>query len=162
MPILTQNIGERALNDSLAFLPIMRAHSTRGYQTVQNPRMHITILGPYNPHQKSWEHALVAERSFGEELGWERPFRDFARGKAKLAWKHQRSSAAVQTTPQCLDDGDVLLTGGVYLDGVAVGVSGWEPILDELLANIVASCCVMLCKEAALALEGAGMRTVPS
>jgi hypothetical protein len=60
-----------------------------------------------------------------------------ARGKRDTAWDHKKDTAMIRASEMRL--GDVHWPGGVYRDGIAVGVSGARPYLDYLIASVIAT-----------------------
>ena len=73
----------------------------------------------------------------------------FARGKARLSWAHGMDSRRLQTlAPHLLREGDSLLWGSVWLDGIVVAASGAFPQFDEVYAGTVAYWLRALAKDA--------------
>lgn len=101
---------------------------------------HVVILTPGVPETAGADSPVLYEESFGTPATWDADYAAFARAKARLAWRARRDSGCVPTVaPHLLQGGDTLLAGGIYLDGVAVGVSGMHGWFDEALASSVAS-----------------------
>lgn len=83
--------------------------------------------------------AVLIEEGFGDQGSWDADYFGHARAKARLSWDLGEDSRAAQTRPHLLKAGDTLLTGGVYLDGLVVGVSGAHPWYDEAFAMSLAA-----------------------
>lgn len=87
-----------------------------------------------------FEDALLHEQSIGERARWDVDYAAYARAKAELAWRHGMDSRRVQLLqPQRLREGDALVWGSVWLDGIVVGASGAQPEWDEAFALTVAA-----------------------
>ena len=100
---------------------------------------HVVILTPGVPETAGADSPVLYEESFGTPATWDADYAGFARAKARLAWRARRDSGSVQAlAPHLLQGGDTLLGGGVYVDGMAVGVSGMHAWFDEALAASVA------------------------
>lgn len=87
-----------------------------------------------------FEQAILYEHALGERAQWDADYAAFARAKARVSWEHGCDAQRVQSTlPHALHAGDTLLWGGVWLDGIVVGVSGAFPWYDEAFALAVAA-----------------------
>lgn len=86
-----------------------------------------TVPGKWNP-------------KWGEEMN----FAKIASRKRRLAERGRANTSVIVTKPWTLLDGDYLYAGGVYRDGIAVGVSGAKSATDEAIAEMVVSTIVML------------------
>lgn len=74
-------------------------------------------------------------------------FMEVAQKKAELAHRTRKSTGeVVALSPWELQPGDYTYPGGVYQDGIAIGVSGVESFADELIAKILLACIVALAK----------------
>jgi hypothetical protein len=101
------------------------------------------------PERSSFDDAVLLEHAIGDRSRWDADYAAFARAKARLAWSRRADSALLQATrPQLLAEGDSLLWGSVWLDGIAVGVSGAFPWWDEAFALAVAGNLRALAKDA--------------
>lgn len=90
--------------------------------------------------QATFADAVLLEHDAITRNDWDADYAAFARAKARAAWEHGCDSAAVQARrPQCLREGDSLLWGGVWLDGIVVAASGAMPWYDEAIACCVAA-----------------------
>jgi len=110
--------------------------------------LHIVVLDPskYFGSCGFFEQAILYEESFGaprEE--WERPFDEFARAKAMLSWRTGMDTHLVQQRfPHLYNEGDITFGGGVYRDGIVVGVSGVQWFFDQMFAELTVSACKAL------------------
>lgn len=101
----------------------------------------IVVIDPaLRPGEASFEQAVLAEHCIGDRSRWDADYAGFARAKARLSWLHGLDSHAVQALrPHALTEGDSLLWGSAWLDGIVVGVSGAFPWFDEAFATAVAA-----------------------
>lgn len=91
---------------------------------------------------------------FGEKTDWSPEwgsgpdiFMGIAQKKAELAYRTRKSTGeVVALSPWELQPGDYIYPGGVYQNGIAIGVSGVESFVDELIARILLACIVALAK----------------
>ncbi|HLO63575.1 MAG TPA: hypothetical protein VK165_11515 [Azonexus sp.] len=112
--------------------------------------LYIVIMNPgLRPGQVAFEEAILHEHAFGERQRWDADYAAFARAKARSSWLSGMDSYRLQElSPHLLRDGDTLLAGGVWLDGIVVGVSGAFPCYDEVYANTIAAFLRALAREA--------------
>lgn len=101
----------------------------------------IVIVDPaLAPGDCTFEEAILAEHDIGERAQWDADYNAFARAKARQAWRHATDThRLLALQPHRLRVGDVAVWGGVYLDGIVVGVSGAHPWYDEAFATMVAA-----------------------
>lgn len=70
------------------------------------------------------------------ESEWPHPFDDFAKEKAQMALKYQRDVAKViSESPHLIQRRDIKWRGGIYFDGIGIGVSGVQSWYDEMIAR---------------------------
>ena len=102
--------------------------------------LYIVVMDPGRPpHLASFEEAILYEHAVGDRKRWDADYAGFARAKARVAWKAGMGSHAVQELyPHLLGEGDTVLWGSVWLDGIVIGVSGCHPWYDEAIAGTVA------------------------
>lgn len=92
------------------------------------------------PHQHRFEEAVLLTQDLGKAQQDGEDYAGFARAKARLSWENKMDSSVVQATrPHVLRQGDTLLWGSVYLDGVVVSVAGANPWFDEAFATSIAA-----------------------
>lgn len=92
--------------------------------------------------------AILYEHAVGDREKWDADYGEFARAKAKLAWRTGMDAEIVQQRkPHLLTQGDTLLGGAVVLDDIVVGVSGADPWYDEAFAGAIALCLRALAKK---------------
>jgi len=115
--------------------------------------LYLVVMDPARtPDSSSFEEAILYEYSVGDRSKWDADYAEFARAKARLAWRTGMDSHLVQELrPHLLVEGDTLLWGSVAMDGIVVGVSGAHPWYDEAFAGIVALCLRAIAKAAAMA-----------
>jgi hypothetical protein len=101
--------------------------------------LHLVVLDPASRPGTEAPRVLI-EHSIGDRDRWDVDYADYARRKALLSWRHRADSRRVQMlAPHCLEAGDVLAWGSVWLDGIVVGASGAFPIWDECFSLMVAA-----------------------
>ena len=103
--------------------------------------LYIVVMDPgRQPEDTEFADAVMVEHAIGDRTQWDADYAGFARAKARLSWLHRMDSHAVQThrTSQ-LRQGDSVLWGSAWLDGIAVGVSGAHPWFDEAFATTIAA-----------------------
>jgi len=109
--------------------------------------LHVVVLDPSKYFGScQFEQAVLYEESFGEPREeWERPFDEFARAKAMLSWRTGMDTHLVQQRfPHLYNEGDITFGGGVYRDGIVVGVSGVQWFFDQMFAELTVSACKAL------------------
>lgn len=101
----------------------------------------IVVLDPgLAPGDAEFDEAVLVEHAVGDRARWDADYAAFARAKARLAWQTGADGHRLQALqPQRLVDGDSLLWGGVWLEGIVVGVSGAFAWWDEAFATTVAA-----------------------
>ncbi|MFA9441623.1 hypothetical protein ACDA63_18495 [Uliginosibacterium sp. sgz301328] len=111
--------------------------------------LHIVVMdAARTPAVSSFEEAILYERSLGERDKWDVDYAGLARAKARLSWQHGMDSHAVQTScAHVLREGDVLLWGGVSLNGIVVAMSGFHPWYDEAFSCAIAACLRALARD---------------
>lgn len=117
----------------------------------------IVVLDPALRHgDLPLDDAVLVEHCIGDRSRWDADYAGFARAKAALSWRHGMDSQAVQAQrAHLLGEGDSLLWGSVWLDGIVVGVSGAFPWFDEAFATAVAANLRAIAKQRqAAALDG--------
>ncbi len=122
--------------------------------------LHIVVMDPAaRPGDVPFEDAILHEASIGDPRTWQADYRSFARAKAALAWRAGCDTHVVQEfRPHLLQQGDSLLWGSAYRDGLVVGVSGAHPWFDEAFANTVAGFLLAIAQERARAAREHGLR----
>ena len=120
--------------------------------------LHLVLLDPTRgPGQCRFEEAIAHEHSIGDRDRWDVDYAAYARGKARLSWQHGMDSRRLQAlSPHCLQEGESLLWGGVWLDGLVVAASGAMPAWDEAFSLAVAGLWRSLALEAAERARAAG------
>lgn len=102
--------------------------------------LYVVIMDPaLGPADASFEEAILYEHAVGDRERWDADYAAYARGKARLSWRHGMDSRQVALLrPHLLRPGDIALPGGVHVDGITVAVSGAFGCFDEAVAMTVA------------------------
>jgi hypothetical protein len=110
---------------------------------------YIVIMKPgCTSDSSTFSDAILYEYAMGDREKWDADYGEFARAKAKLAWRTGMNADIVQQRkPHLLVQGDTLLGGSIVLDGIVVGVSGADPWYDEAFAGAIAMCLRALAKK---------------
>jgi hypothetical protein len=103
--------------------------------------LHIVVLDPAQAFgDGATEPRILYEHSIGDRDRWDVDYADYARLKARLAWRHRMDGRRLlMLEPHRLQAGDSLLWGSVWLDGLVVAASGAFPIWDECFSLMVAA-----------------------
>jgi hypothetical protein len=119
--------------------------------------LHLVMLDPLmTPATTSFGQAVLHEHSIGDRSRWDVDYAAYARAKARLSWQHAMDSRRLQClSPHRLTEGDSLLWGGVWLDGLVVAASGAMPSWDEAFSFCVAGLWRSRAWQAAEAVRGA-------
>ena len=103
--------------------------------------LHLVVLDPAQPPAGDvTEPRILHEHSIGDRDRWDVDYADYARRKARLAWRHGMDGRRLlMLEPHRLQADDSLLWGSVWLDGLVVAASGAFPIWDECFSLMVAA-----------------------
>lgn len=114
--------------------------------------LHIVIMDAGRPATEfAFEEAILYEHSVGDRCAWDADYALYAKEKARVCWRHARSGHELRAcSPQLLRAGDTGVWGGIWLDGIAVGVSGADPWFDEAIGYSVAASLRAIAKKRAL------------
>jgi hypothetical protein len=129
--------AQRALHSVLPMLePAVRDPSVCG-----SGFLYIVVMDPaLGPADADFDAAVLLEHAIGDRARWDADYAAFARAKARLSWTSGADTSAVQAAyAHRLREGDSLLGGGVWLDGIVVGVSGAFAWYDEAFALCIAA-----------------------
>lgn len=119
--------------------PLIRR--TMQSRSVKRKDLHIVILDPT-------DGLLLTEYSFGDSSRWEHPYHLIARSKALVAMRAKADSITVQThMPWKYREDETPYGGGVYRDGIVVGVSGVQWYFDQMFAEMIAAALKAFCIE---------------
>jgi hypothetical protein len=102
--------------------------------------LHVVVMDPQRAPANgcNFDDAVLAERAFGAPRPWGADYREFARAKARLAWRLQADTRWVhEQAPHLLRAGDTTLWGSACRDGLIVAASGAHPWFDEALCGVV-------------------------
>jgi hypothetical protein len=143
---VTQETARRAVQMAMPMIEAGLADS----RIVGSGFLFLVIMDPgLPPGLAGFEEAILHEQAFGDRSRWDADYAAFARGKAKLSWANGMDSRRLQTlAPHLLREGDSLLWGSVWLDGIVVAASGAFPQFDEVYAGTVAYWLRALAKDA--------------
>lgn len=148
--LLSRDVAKKAVD---IVRPVILAGRKSG--VLEDGNLHVVIMNPVaRPHHVTNKRkAILYEESFGQSALWKYPLDEIARAKAFESWRTGLSThEIVEARPYLLqaDDGhaDTVYYGSVVLEGIAVGVSGGDPHVDEMLAHMIAAACRALCIEA--------------
>ena len=87
------------------------------------------------------------DREIGSATGdWKYPYDDLARTKAVMSLREKMGTGDILGQPWRLEKDDVLYRGGIYKEGLAVGVSGLEEDEDVLIARLIIETIIMVVK----------------
>jgi len=101
--------------------------------------LHIVIMDPrIKPWESSFDDAILHEHTI-QNSDWEKPFDEFARLKAKQAWRDKRPNILNQTLhPSSLNDDDLPFYGSFVYGNLVVACSGVEQWFDMLISGWIA------------------------
>lgn len=136
-------VDRDAAHEALRLAAPLIEHAAADPGMGQSGVLYVVVMDPARPAGScEFEQAILAEQGFGKpRADWDADYAAYARAKAKLAWRTGRDSHAVRTlSPHLLRRDDTPLWGSVCIDGIAVGVSGAEPEVDEAISGVVALC----------------------
>jgi hypothetical protein len=104
--------------------------------------LYLIIMDPaLTPVNAAFEDAILYEYAIGDKTKWDADYAEFARAKARIAWRTGLDGHVVQEQrPFLLTAKDTVLWGSVVVDGIVVSSSGAHPWYDEAFAGTVAMC----------------------
>lgn len=114
--------------------------------------LYIVIMDPaLRPEDCRFEDAILHEHAVGDRCAWDADYALYAREKARVCWCHGRCGHELRVcSPHLLSKTQTGVWGGVWLDGIAVGVSGADPWFDEAIGFSVAASLRAIAKQRAL------------
>jgi hypothetical protein len=129
--------AQRALQ---AVLPMLEC-AVRDPAVCGSGFLYIVVTDPaLGPADAEFDDAVLLEHAVGDRARWDADYAAFARAKARLSWVNGADTSQLQAAqPHRLREGDSLLGGGVWLSGIAVGVSGAFAWYDEAFALAIAA-----------------------
>lgn len=109
------------------------------FERTNRKELHIVIMDPrIKPWESDFEDAILYEESI-RTAEWEHPFDDFARNKAKQAWRDSQANIVMQTQhPSSLQEGDLPFYGSFVYGNIVVASSGVEQWFDMLVSGWIA------------------------
>lgn len=143
---VTRETAQRAVQMAMPMIEAGMADS----RIVGSGFLYLVVMDPgLTPGMADFEEAILYEHAFGDRSKWDADYAAFARGKARLSWMNGMDSRRLQTlSPHLLREGDSLLWGSVWVDGIVVAASGAFPQFDEVYAGTVAYWLRALAKDA--------------
>jgi len=135
--ILDRKIAEKAVQ---IVLPSILEAMKSGI--VKRKALSICILNP----QES--DIILYQYDIGNKKKWKYPFDKIALSKACTAMaKKKDTSYIIERKPWVLGPGHSIYSGGVYFQGIVIGVSGVEEYFDEMFAKWIVHTIKALCLE---------------
>lgn len=117
------------------------------FEQTNRKELHIVVMDPrVKPWEASFEDAILCQTSLGNPSEWTIPFDEFARNKARQAWRSARPNLASQTLhTSSLHDDDLLFYGSFVYGDIVVACSGVEQWFDMLVSGWIAVAFEQLC-----------------
>ncbi|GAB2648202.1 hypothetical protein [Vibrio panuliri] len=117
------------------------------FERTNRQELHIVIMDPrVKPWEASFEEAILYQASLGNPNQWTTPFDDFARNKARQAWRSSTSNIVAQTLhTSSLSDDDLLFYGSFTYGDVVVACSGVQQWYDMLISGWIALAFEQIC-----------------
>lgn len=117
------------------------------FERTNRQELHIVIMDPrLKPWEASFEEAILYQTSLGSPDEWTIPFDQFARNKAKQAWRSGQPNLVNQTLhTSSLQSEDLLFFGSFVYGDVVVACSGVEQWYDMLISGWLAVAFEQLC-----------------
>lgn len=114
--------------------------------------LYIVIMDPaLGPADCGFEQAILYEYSVGDRDAWDADYAQYAREKARICWRARRNGHELRyMAPHLLRATDTGVWGGIWHEGIAVGVSGADPWFDEAVGTSIASLLRAIAKKKAL------------
>ncbi|CAM3143774.1 hypothetical protein [Vibrio rarus] len=119
----------------------------RLFERTNRQELHIVVMDPrVKPWESSFSEAILLESSLGNPQQWTIPFDEFARKKAKQAWRSSQANITNQTMHTAsLTEDDLLFYGSFVYGDVVVACSGVEQWYDMLISSWIALAIEQLC-----------------
>jgi hypothetical protein len=129
--------AQRALQ---AMLPLLES-AVRDPAVCGSGFLYIVVLDPaLGPNDTGFDGAVLLEHAIGDRARWDADYAALARAKARLSWLCRADTSQLQVAQaHQLREGDSLLGGGVWLNGIVVAVSGAFEWYDEAFALCIAA-----------------------
>lgn len=142
--LINRDCAARAVRMSLPMI----TEAMKDNQVCGSGFLYIVVMDPaLRPYNASFKDAVLYEHAIGDREKWDADYGEFARAKARVAWRTGMDGHKVQELrPHLLTARDTVLWGSVVLDDIVVAVSGAHPWYDEAFATTVAACLRALAK----------------
>lgn len=110
------------------------------FERTVRKELHIVIVDPrVKPWEASFDDAILYEYTIRNSDEWPAPYDEFARNKARQAWREQQPNGVTQQLhPSSLLSEDIPFYGSFVYGNVVVGCSGVEQWFDVLISGWVA------------------------
>lgn len=117
------------------------------FEQTNRKELHIVVMDPrVKPWESTFNEAVLYETSLGNPQEWTTPFDDFARNKARQAWRNSSANLTNQTIhTSSLNDDDLLFYGSFVYGDIVVACSGVEQWFDMLVSGWIAVAFEQLC-----------------
>lgn len=141
---IDRECAERAVQMSLPMI----TEAMKDDEICSSGSLYIVVMDPaLTPYNATFRDAILYEHAVGDRSKWDADYGEFARAKARVAWRTGMDGHKVQELrPHLLTAKDTVLWGSTIVDGIVVGVSGAQPWYDEAFAGTVAMCLRALAK----------------
>ncbi|HYD80448.1 MAG TPA: hypothetical protein VEC06_11620 [Paucimonas sp.] len=141
---IDRGCAERAVRMSLPMI----TEAMKDSEICGSGFLYIVVMDPaLNPSNATFRDAILYEHAIGDRDRWDADYGEFARAKARVAWRTGMDGHMVQELrPYLLTAKDTVLWGSVVVDGIVVSASGAQPWYDEAFAGAVAMCLRALAK----------------
>ncbi len=134
---LTKDVAEEALDLFAAFWESFVASGRP-----KRSDLHVVILDPtIKPSAHTFDEAVLCERSFGDRVLWEHPYRMIAREKAEATWREGMPNGRMLAEAAPLIQVGDTRWGSAYHGIPIVGCSGVQPWFDEMCGALVSHLC---------------------
>lgn len=110
------------------------------FEKTNRKELHIVIMDPrLKPWESDFEDAILYESSIQNAKTWENPYDEFARNKAKQAWRNSKENiVSISQHPSSLKNGDLPFYGSFVYGNIVVACSGVEQWFDMLISGWIA------------------------
>lgn len=147
--------GSRAAEEAIKLLlPTIEGGIASG-RIGQSGFLYIVVMDPaLGPQDCQFEQAILYEHAVGDRHAWDADYASYAREKARVCWRTRRNGHELRyLAPHLLRSTEAGVWGGIWHDGIAVGVSGADPWFDEAIGVSIASIFRAIAKQRALQLS---------
>lgn len=156
---IDRECAERAVRMSLPMI----TEAMKDKEVCGSGFLYLVVMDPaLKPWNANFRDAILYEHAIGDRSKWDADYGEFARAKARVAWRTGLDGHKVQELqPYMLTAKDTVLWGSIALDGIIVSASGAHPWYDEVFAGTVAMCLRGLAKAGVNHERGKGLFLPP-